>query len=70
MFGAGVARSSVSDGANYSDTARLVQRLIELEKDSEVMLHPVEHHTVATELSRCHLVGRSAAFFDRWLRAG
>jgi dipeptidyl aminopeptidase/acylaminoacyl peptidase len=53
---------------HFQDAARLIQRLIELEKDFEVMVYPVEPHTVETEASRYDLLRRQAAFFDRHLR--
>jgi dipeptidyl aminopeptidase/acylaminoacyl peptidase len=58
----------VDDNVHFQDAARLVQRLIELEKDFEVMYYPVEPHTVQTEASRYDLVRRQAAFFDEHLR--
>jgi dipeptidyl aminopeptidase/acylaminoacyl peptidase len=65
-----ITHGLVDDNVHFQDTARLIQRLIELEKDFEVMVYPVERHTIATEASRYDLVRRSAAFFDRWLRGG
>ncbi len=64
-----ITHGLVDDNVHFQDTARLLQRLIELEKDFEVMVYPIEHHTIATEASRYDLVRRSAAFFDRWLRS-
>ena len=52
----------------FQDTVRLAQRLIELEKDFEVMVYPVQAHTVQTEASRYDLFRREAAFFDEKLR--
>lgn len=55
---------------HIQDSARLVQRLIELEKDFEVMYYPAERHNFRTESSqldyyrrvdrhfRMHLLGR------------
>jgi len=65
-----ITHGLVDDNVHFQDTARLIQRLIELEKEFEVMVYPVERHTIATEASRYDLVRRSAAFFDRWLRGG
>ena len=58
----------MDDNVHFQDAARLVQRLIELEKDFEVMVYPVEPHTVQTEPSRYVLFRRQAAFFDDKLR--
>ena len=57
----------VDDNVHFQDAARLVQRLIELQKDFEVMYYPVEPHTVQTEASRYDQVKRAAAFFERYL---
>lgn len=58
----------VDDNVHFQDTARLVQRLLELEKDFEVMYYPMEPHVVETEISRLDQSRRAAAFFDRHLR--
>ncbi|MGD8698265.1 MAG: prolyl oligopeptidase family serine peptidase [Gemmatimonadales bacterium] len=64
-----ITHGLVDDNVHFQDAARLVQRLIELEKDFEVMFYPVEPHTIQTEASRYDYVKRAAAFFDRHLRA-
>lgn len=53
----------VDDNVHFQDDVRLVQRLIELEKDFEVMYYPKEPHTIQTERSRYDYVKRSAEFF-------
>ena len=63
-----ITHGLMDDNVHFQDAARLVQRLIELEKDFEVMYFPVEPHTVETEASRYDLVRRQAAFFDEHLR--
>ncbi|MDH5589375.1 MAG: S9 family peptidase, partial [Gemmatimonadota bacterium] len=63
-----ITHGLVDDNVHFQDAARLIQRLVELEKEFEVMVYPVEPHTIATEASRYDLVRRQAAFFDRWLR--
>ena len=63
-----ITHGLVDDNVHFQDAARLIQRLIELEKDFEVMVYPVEPHTVETEASRYDLLRRQAAFFDRHLR--
>ncbi|MDH3225170.1 MAG: prolyl oligopeptidase family serine peptidase, partial [Gemmatimonadota bacterium] len=62
-----ITHGLVDDNVHFQDAARLIQRLIELEKDFEVMVYPGEPHTVETESARYDLVRRSAVFFDRWL---
>ena len=42
----------VDDNVHFQEAARLVQKLIELEKDFEVMYYPGEPHTIQTEASR------------------
>ncbi len=64
-----ITHGLVDDNVHFQDTARLIQRLIELEKDFEVMVYPVEPHTIQTEASRYDYVRRATEFFDRWLRA-
>jgi dipeptidyl aminopeptidase/acylaminoacyl peptidase len=63
-----ITHGLVDDNVHFQDAARLIQRLIELEKEFEVMVYPVEPHTVETEASRFDLLRRQAAFFDRHLR--
>lgn len=62
-----ITHGLVDDNVHFQDAARLVQRLLELEKDFEVMYYPVEPHTIQTEASRYDYVRRAAAFFDRYL---
>jgi dipeptidyl aminopeptidase/acylaminoacyl peptidase len=62
-----ITHGLVDDNVHFQDAARLVQRLIELEKDFEVMYYPVEPHTIQTEASRYDYVKRAAAFFDKYL---
>ncbi len=63
-----ITHGLVDDNVHFQDSARLIQRLIELEKDFEVMVYPVEPHTIQTEASRYDFVRRATEFFDRWLR--
>ena len=63
-----ITHGLVDDNLHFQDAARLMQRPIELEKNFEVMVYPVEPHTVETEASRLDLVRRQAEFFDRELR--
>ncbi len=63
-----ITHGLVDNNVHFQDAARLVQRLIELEKDFEVMYYPVEPHTIQTEVSRYDYVRRATAFFDRHLR--
>lgn len=63
-----ITHGLVDDNVHFEDAARLIQRLIELEKNFEVMVYPVEPHTVQTEASRYDLLRRQAGFFDEKLR--
>jgi dipeptidyl aminopeptidase/acylaminoacyl peptidase len=56
----------VDDNVHFQDTARLVQRLLELEKEFDVMYYPTEPHVVETEVSRYDQSRRAAAYFQRW----
>lgn len=58
----------VDDNVHFQDTARLVQRLLELEKEFDVMYYPTEPHVVETETSRYDQARRAARFFDHHLR--
>jgi dipeptidyl aminopeptidase/acylaminoacyl peptidase len=53
------------DNVLFLNTALMVQRLIELEKDFEVMYYPAERHVIGTEESRYDYVRRVVAFFER-----
>ena len=63
-----ITHGLVDNNVHFQDAARLVQRLIELEKDFEVMYYPVEPHTIQTEPSRYDYVRRVIRFFDQHLR--
>ena len=62
-----ITHGLVDDNVHFQDTARLIQRLIELEKDFDVMVYPVEPHTIQTEASRYDYARRAAAFFEEHL---
>jgi len=62
-----IVHGLVDDNVHFQDVARLVQRLIELEKDFEVMVYPVERHVIATEASRYDYVKRLTRFLDAHL---
>ena len=62
-----ITHGLVDDNVHFQDTARLIQRLIELEKTFEVMVYPVEPHTIQTEASRYDYARRAAAFFEEHL---
>ena len=57
----------VDDNVHFQDAARLVQKLIELEKDFEVMVYPVEPHTIQSEPSRYDFSRRAMRFFETHL---
>ncbi|MFQ6046087.1 MAG: prolyl oligopeptidase family serine peptidase [Gemmatimonadales bacterium] len=63
-----ITHGLVDNNVHFQDAARLVQRLIELEKDFDVMYYPVEPHTIQTETSRYDYVKRAVAFFDAHLQ--
>jgi hypothetical protein len=47
-----IAHGLIDDNVRFQDAARLIQKLIELEKPFEVMIYPTERHTIETEASR------------------
>lgn len=63
-----ITHGLVDNNVHFQDVARLVQRLIELEKAFEVMYYPVEPHSIQTEPSRYDYVKRAMKFFDQHLR--
>ena len=63
-----IVHGLVDNNVQFRDAARLVQRLIELEKDFEVMYYRVEPHKIQTEASRYDFVRRVVRFLDRHLR--
>jgi len=63
-----ITHGLVDDNVHFQDAAQVVQRLIELEKEFEVMYYPKEPHTIQTEASRWDYVRRAAAFFREHLR--
>lgn len=62
-----ITHGILDDNVHFQDAARLVQKLIELEKDFEVMYYPIEPHTIETEASRYDFVRRATQFFDTHL---
>ncbi|MGI8496236.1 MAG: prolyl oligopeptidase family serine peptidase [Gemmatimonadaceae bacterium] len=62
-----IVHGLIDDNVHFQDAARLVQRLIELEKPFEVMYYPTERHVIASESSRLDFNKRLTAFFDRHL---
>lgn len=57
----------IDENVQFQDAARLVQKLIELEKEFEVMVYPMERHGFRSESSRTDYCRRTAAFFERHL---
>lgn len=62
-----ISHGLIDDNVHFQDSARLVQRLIELEKDFEVMYYPVERHNFRTESSRLDYYRRVDRHFRRHL---
>lgn len=57
----------IDGNVQFQDAARLVQKLIELEKEFEVMYYPMEPHGFASESSRFDYFRRLTSFFQRHL---
>jgi dipeptidyl aminopeptidase/acylaminoacyl peptidase len=62
-----IVHGLIDDNVHFQDAARLMQKLIELEKDFDVMVYPTERHTIETEASRYDYMKRLAGFFDEHL---
>lgn len=65
-----IVHGLIDDNVHFQDAARVIQRLIEEEKDFEVMVYPAERHTIQNEDSRYDYVKRAAGFFERHLLGG
>jgi dipeptidyl aminopeptidase/acylaminoacyl peptidase len=62
-----IVHGLIDDNVQFQDAARLVQKLIELEKEFEVMYYPTERHVIETETSRFDYLKRLKAFFEKHL---
>ena len=62
-----IVHGLIDDNVHFQDAARLIQKLVELEKPFEVMIYPTERHTIETEASRYDYVRRVADFFEAHL---
>lgn len=62
-----IVHGLIDNNVQFQDAARLVQRLIELEKDFEVMYYPMERHVIRNEASRYDYRRRVVRFFERHL---
>ncbi|MFQ5569400.1 MAG: prolyl oligopeptidase family serine peptidase [Rhodothermales bacterium] len=62
-----IVHGLIDNNVHFQDAARVVQRLIELEKEFEVMYYPMERHTIQSESSRYDYVRRVVAFFETHL---
>jgi dipeptidyl aminopeptidase/acylaminoacyl peptidase len=62
-----LVHSIIDDNVHFQDAARLVQRLIELEREFEVMFYPLERHNFAHVASRLDYYRRIAELFGREL---
>jgi dipeptidyl aminopeptidase/acylaminoacyl peptidase len=60
-----IVHGLIDDNVHFQDAARLIQKLIELEKDFDVMIYPAERHTITTEASRYDYMKRLTEFFER-----
>lgn len=62
-----IVHGLIDDNVHFQDAARLVQRLIELEKDFEVMVYPTERHVINSEAGRFDFNRRVVELFRRHL---
>jgi dipeptidyl-peptidase 4 len=58
------------DNVLFQDTVQLVQKLIEKNKQFEVMFYPKDDHGISREDSIVHRMNLMVAYFERQLRAG
>lgn len=57
----------IDGNVQFQDAARLIQKLVELEKEFDVMYYPMEPHGFRSESSRYDYCRRLDAFFNRHL---
>ncbi len=62
-----IVHGIIDNNVQFQDVARLVQKLIELEKEFEVMYYPMERHVIASESSRYDYCRRTVSFFNKHL---
>jgi dipeptidyl aminopeptidase/acylaminoacyl peptidase len=65
-----LVHSVIDSNVHFQDAARLVQRMIELEKDFEMMIYPLERHNFAHVPSRFDYYRRVSDLFRRTLLEG
>ncbi len=63
-----IVHGMLDDNVHLQDAIRLVQRLIEQNREFETMYYPVEEHVIANEDGRFDYTRRLVDFFDRHLR--
>jgi dipeptidyl aminopeptidase/acylaminoacyl peptidase len=63
-----IVHGLIDDNVHFQDAARVVQKLIELEKDFEVAFYPMERHIIESESSRLDYTKRLVRFFAEHLR--
>jgi dipeptidyl aminopeptidase/acylaminoacyl peptidase len=62
-----IQHGMLDDNVHFQDAVRLEQRLLELEKDFEVIYYPLEPHVIAGEPALYDFHRRLTAFFERHL---
>ncbi len=62
-----IVHGVIDDNVHFQDAVRLVQRLIELEKEFDVMFYPLERHNFAHPAGRYDYYRRVADLFERVL---
>jgi dipeptidyl aminopeptidase/acylaminoacyl peptidase len=62
-----IEHGMLDDNVHFQDAVRLEQRLLELEKDFEVIYYPLEPHVITGEPALYDFQRRLVAFFERHL---
>lgn len=62
-----IVHGLIDENVHFQDAARVTLKLIEEEKQFEVMYYPMERHVIATEASRFDYGRRLVGFFNRHL---
>ncbi len=62
-----IVHGIIDDNVHFQDAVRVTQKLIELEKDFEIMYYPQERHVIQHEAARYDYHKRLVTFFKRHL---
>ena len=63
-----IVQGSADDNVHLQNTMQLTQRLVELDKDFDMMVYPDKNHSIYGGNTRHHLYSKIIGFFTRTLR--